>query len=179
MIPDKFIEYALAEGFYSAAVIDTKDIVFDPSFRPYCEENLCGQYNANYTCPPICGTTEEMKQKILSHKHAVVLQTKWNISDYTDRNAIKHAKGEHNDASIRLAKQMRADGYDGFIVGASGCALCSPCAMTENKPCRFPNFAFSCMSAYCIFVRLLAEHCGMEYSCADGRLAFFGMYVFD
>ena len=120
-----------------------------------------------------------MKQKILSHKHAVVLQTKWNISDYTDKNAIKHAKGEHNDASIRLAKQMRADGYDGFIVGASGCALCAPCAMTENKPCRFPDFAFSCMSAYCIFVRLLAEHCGMEYSCADGRLAFFGMYVFD
>ena len=158
MTKEKFIDYALAEGFTSAALIDTKDIVFDPSFRPYCEENLCGQYNANYTCPPVCGTPEEMKQKILSHKHA---------------------KGEHNEASIRLAKQMRADGYDGFIVGASGCALCSPCAMTEDKPCRFPDLAFSCMSAYCIFVRLLAEHCGMEYSCEDGRLAFFGMYVFD
>ena len=65
MTKDKFIDYALAEGFTSAALIDTKDIVFDPSFRPYCEENLCGQYNANYTCPPVCGTPEEMKQKIL------------------------------------------------------------------------------------------------------------------
>lgn len=179
MTKDIIINYALAEGFTYAAVIETKDIVFDPSFRPYCEENLCGQYNANYTCPPACGTTEEMKQKILSHKHAIVLQTKWDITDYTDKAAIKHAKSEHNEASIRLAKQMRANGYDGFIVGASGCALCSPCAMTENKSCRFPEFAFSCMSAYCIFVRPLAEHCGMEYSCEDGRLVFFGMYVFD
>ena len=40
MTKDKFIDYALAEGFYSAAVIDTKDIVFDPSFRPYCEEDI-------------------------------------------------------------------------------------------------------------------------------------------
>ena len=37
----------------------------------------------------------------------------------------------------------------------------------------------SCMSAYCIFVRRLAEQCGMEYDCGPGLLAFFGMYVFD
>lgn len=176
---EQFIEYAVAEGFSDAAVIDTSEIVFDPSFRPYCEENLCGQYDANYTCPPICGTPEEMKQKILSHKKAIVLQSIWEISDYTDKDAIKHAKKEHNAATIRLAKRMRAENHNGFLVGASGCALCSPCAITENQPCRFPDLAFSCMSAYCIFVRLLSESCHMSYVCEDGLLAFFGMYVFD
>ena len=39
------------KAFSAAAVVDTADIVFDPSFRPYCEENLCGQYGANYSCP--------------------------------------------------------------------------------------------------------------------------------
>lgn len=73
MTPDKFIEYALAEGFYSATVIDTKDIVFDPSFRPYCEENLCGQYNANYTCPPICGTTIPINIPRVKSRGAVIL----------------------------------------------------------------------------------------------------------
>lgn len=176
---DEMIEHAVNEGFADAAVIDTSEIVFDPSFRPYCEENLCGQYGVNYTCPPICGTPEEMKQKILSHKKAIVLQSVWEISDYTDKDAIKHAKKEHNAATIRLAKKMRADAHEGFLVGASGCALCSPCAVTEQKPCRFPEFAFSCMSAYCIFVRLLAEKCNMTYACENGLLAFFGMYVFD
>ena len=64
-------------------------------------------------------------------------------------------------------------------MGASGCALCSPCALKEGKPCAFPDLRYSCMSAYCIFVRKLAERCGMEYDCGEGLLAFFGMYVFD
>ena len=34
------IDIALGEGFADAAIIDTADIVFDASFRPYCEENL-------------------------------------------------------------------------------------------------------------------------------------------
>ena len=38
---------------------------------------------------------------------------------------------------------------------------------------------YSCMSAYCIFVQKLAEHCGIDYDCGSGLLAFFGMYVFD
>ena len=49
----------------------------------------------------------------------------------------------------------------------------------EKKPCRYPDLYYSCMSAYCIFVRRLAEQCGMEYDCGPGLLAFFGMYVFD
>lgn len=50
------IDMALKEGFSDAALVDTDDIVFDASFRSYCEENLCGQYGANYSCPPSCGT---------------------------------------------------------------------------------------------------------------------------
>ena len=175
----KMIQYAVEEGFAAAAIVDTGDIVFDPSFRPYCEENLCGQYGANYSCPPDCGSPEAMKQKVLARKKALVLQTIWEISDYSDISAIKHAKGAHNASEIRLIKRLRDEGIDGFIVGASGCALCSPCAQTLGEPCRFPDLQYSCMSAYCIFVKNLADQCGMEYNCGDGLLAFFGMYVFD
>jgi hypothetical protein len=35
------------------------------------------------------------------------------------------------------------------------------------------------MSAYCVFVKKLADHCGMEYDCGEGLLGLFGMYVFD
>lgn len=179
MTHEEMIRYAVEEGFAAAAVVDTGDIVFDPSFRPYCEENLCGQYGANYSCPPDCGSPEAMKQKVLRHKKALVLQTIWEISDYSDMPAIKQAKGAHNAAEIRLVKRLRSEGCDGLIVGASGCALCTPCAQTLGEPCRFPDLQYSCMSAYCIFVKKLADKCGMEYNCGDGLLAFFGMYVFD
>ena len=179
MLEKDMIQYAIEEGFSAAEIVNTEDIVFDFSFRPYCEENLCGQYGANYSCPPDCGSPEAMKQRILAHKKALVLQTIWEISDYSDMTLIKPAKASHNASEIRLVKRLRAEGCDGFIVGASGCALCSPCAQTLGEPCRFPEYQYSCMSAYCIFVKKLADKCDMEYDCGDGLLAFFGMYVFD
>jgi predicted metal-binding protein len=179
MTEAEMIQCAIDVGFAAAAIVDTTQIVFDPAFRPYCEENLCGQYGANYSCPPDCGSPEAMKQRVLAHKKALVLQTIWEISDYTDKPAIKQAKGAHNAAQIRLAKRVRKEGIDGFLVGASGCALCTPCAAKVGEPCRFPDLQYSCMSAYCIFVKQLCDHCGLEYDCGSGLLGFFGLFVTD
>ena len=176
---EEMTSMAAEEGFAAAVVTDTKDIPFDPSFRPLCAENLCGKYGANYSCPPDCGTPDEMRARIQAHRHALVLQTIWHIADYSDSKAIKAAKKEHNAATLRLLGRLRRADVPGFPVGASGCALCETCAITEKKPCRYPDLYYSCMSAYCIFVRRLAEQCGMEYDCGPGLLAFFGMYVFD
>lgn len=178
MTEEEMIAAAVAEGFAGAAVIDTEKIVFDAMFRPFCQENLCGQYGVNHSCPPSCGTPEEMKQRILSHKKALVLQTMWEISDYEDKEAIKQAKRGHNLASIRLMKQLRSQGCPGFLVGASGCALCTPCTLQNGGECAFPDLQYSCMSAYCIFVKKLADACGLEYTPGDGLTAFFGMYVY-
>lgn len=176
---EEMTSMAAEEGFAAAVVTDTKDIPFDPSFRPLCAENLCGKYGVNYSCPPDCGTPDEMRARIQAHRHALVLQTIWEIADYSDSKAIKAAKKEHNAATLRLLGRLRRADVPGFPVGASGCALCETCAITEKKPCRYPDLYYSCMSAYCIFVRRLAEQCGMEYDCGPGLLAFFGMYVFD
>lgn len=178
MTEAEMIALAVEEGFANAAIVDTKDIVFDPSFRPYCEENLCGQYGVNYSCPPDCGTPEEMKARILAHKRALVLQTMWQVRDYADAPVIKQAKKGHNAAELKVVKALREAGHDGVIVGASGCALCSPCAMGQGLPCKYPQLRYSCMSAYCIFVKKLADVCGMEYDCGEGLLALFGMYAF-
>lgn len=179
MTYEQMIQAAYGEGFSAAELIDTNDIVFDPAFRPYCEENLCGQYGVNYACPPVCGTVEEMKSRVLRHKKALVLQSIWQVTDYGDVPAIKQAKKAHNAAQLRLVEKLREEGHDGLIVGASGCALCSPCAMVEGLPCKFPQYRYSCMSAYCIFVKKLADSCKMEYDCGEGLLALFGMYTFD
>ena len=43
----KLLETALEMGFANAALMNTKDLVFMPTFRPLCEENLCGKYAVN------------------------------------------------------------------------------------------------------------------------------------
>lgn len=175
----EMIDLAATEGFSAAQVVDTRKIVFDPSFRPYCEENLCGQYGVNYACPPDCGSPDEMKQRILAHHHCLLLQTMHQVEDYSDKAAAKAAKRSHNAASLRLMQQLREKGVPGFMVGSGGCALCQPCRKKENLPCTFPELQYSCMSAYCIFVKKLADEAGVEYDCGPGLLALFGLYVFD
>lgn len=67
-----------------------------------------------------------MKQKVLAHKKALVLQSIWQLESYTDTPAIKKGKSGHNTAAIRLMKRCRDEGCDGFLVGASGCACVPP-----------------------------------------------------
>ena len=100
----------------------------------------------------------------------------WDIDDPMDEAQTKPAKGTHN----RMTRELidRAD-RPGLMVGSGGCSLCAPCAITEGKPCRFPDKRYSCMSAYCIFVQEMAAFCGMEYDCGPGVVAFFSMFCFD
>ena len=179
MTEQELTAYALGLGFADAKIAATEDLVFDPSFRPYCAENLCGQYGVNYTCPPGCGSPEEMKEKIIRHKKALVMESLWDVKDYSDQAAIKKGKASHNHWQIQVLKEARSRGTDGFLVGASGCSLCSPCRMKAGEPCCFPDLRWSCMSAYCIFVRKLADLCGMEYDPGPGLVTFYGMFVFD
>ena len=174
----EMIQHALAAGFSAAAVIPMENVVFDPSFRPYCEENLCGHYGANYSCPPDCGAPEEMECRMKAYQHALVFQTKWDISDYRDVRSIKAAKNSHNQGMLHIIERMKQDGYHGLMAGASSCTLCERCTILDGQSCRDPENRFSCLSAYCIFVKKLAEECNMEYTCADGKLAFFGLYAF-
>ena len=176
---EEMVRMAEEAGFAGAALVDTKDIPFEPGFLVCCEENLCGKYGVNYACPPDCGTPQQMAARITAHRHALVLQTIWEIDDPMDNAKVKPAKAAHNRMERALIDRLQEKWPGGFMVGAIGCSLCETCAITEGKPCRFPALKFSCMSAYCIFVRELAERCGLEYDCGSGLVALFGLYVFD
>lgn len=76
-----------------------------------------------------------MRDRVLKHKRAVVLQTMWEMPDLHDFNAIKLAKQKHNAAMFRLIKNLRDKNIDEFMIGASFCNLCDVCAVEENKPC--------------------------------------------
>ena len=151
------IEEAKALGFSDAAVISTDQLVFVPEYRVFCEDNLCGNYDKNPACPPQSGTVEEMKEHALKYEKTLILQTMQDgLMDY------KKAKLAHNKLTEQLAEKMKEEGITDLLIMSAG-----------------PYKHNSCMSAYCIFVKKLADKCGMEYTCGDGLIAFFGMYVFD
>lgn len=173
----EFLKLAEEAGF-SAALISTSEIVVNPEFRPYCEENRCGKYNANYSCPPDCGSVEEVQERLASGKRALALQTIWEIGSYENKQAIQDSKKAHNAAILRLTEKLRQAGVHGFCLGYGGCPICDPCKRLSNEPCAHPDKKISCMSAYCIDVAKLAEKCNLEFAWVPEKLFLFGMFVF-
>lgn len=174
---EKLLNLAKEEGFY-AAIIPAADVPVDPKFRDFCAQNLCGQYGANYSCPPDCGSVADLHQTILAQEKALVISTIWDIESFENKAAIQHAKRTHNAAVLRLMEKVKAAGCQGFCTGYNGCPLCDPCKRTENLPCAHPDKRISCMSAYCIDVAKLADRCGLEFGWITGKLFLFGLIAY-
>ena len=166
------------EAGFSASFTTPDQVLINPDFRSFCEENRCGKYNANYSCPPDCGTVEELHEKLLSEDIVMVVQTIKENVDKTDKEQIIKIRTAHNAAILRLMKKFKELGYSGFCAGYSGCSLCNPCKRVTNEPCTYPELRISCMSAYCVDVANLAEKCNLEFSWEPDKLFLFGMLAF-
>lgn len=174
---NELLSAARAAGF-DAAVIGTGEIVFDPGFRVYCAENRCGQYGANWSCPPDCGEFETMREALLAFDHALVVHTVWSIDGYQDYEAIRAVKRRHNQAMLDLCARLRSGGTACRMGGASHCTLCEPCARTLGEPCRDEENRFSCLSAYCIHVAKLAEAAGIDFFWSEQKMNLYGLIAF-
>ena len=67
-----YTERAKQLGFSAAAVMDTKNLVFKPEYRVFCEENRCGNYDRNPACPPESGSVEETKHLSYRQRKAMI-----------------------------------------------------------------------------------------------------------
>ena len=167
---------AKSKGFTNAAVIPADRLVFDPSLRKYCQDNLCGNYGKNCSCPPACGTPQEMKQRTESYRQAWIFQTIAEV-DWRDTEALKTVRSQHNARSRELLRELEQGGESGLAMLAGPCSACGTCAGAEGKPCAFPEKQVSCISAYCMSAEKMAEEAGLPYWCGEGKVAFFSLYL--
>lgn len=181
MEKDRVIALAKEAGFAAAEVISTNDLKFAHEFRKYCEDNACGNYNRNYGCPPYCGTPQEMEDKVMKYRQAVVFQSKTPVEDVLDNSVTKKIKKKHTQMTMKTMEALREHGLimDGMPIMAGPCNLCDTCGMPEGKPCIHEQKRFSCLSAYCVDAVALAQTCGMEMKWNGDVVSFFSLYLFD
>lgn len=147
-------------GFSDTSSIPVYQIKFVPEYRKYCEDNVCGNYDKLPTCPPGCGTFEQLREKVMAYETAFVMKTLWTVEDFQDSKAFKEMKFQHNKITKELVHQAGEQGIFGHTITAG------------------PTVNTSCISAYCIDVSELAKTCSMEYFCGDNRVAFFSMFCY-
>lgn len=177
MTKQNFLDLAKEEGFL-AAMLSPTEIPVDVKFRAFCEQNICGRYGANYSCPPDCGEPEELHGRLLAEQSILVVETIWDIDGYEDKDIIRKVKAAHNAAVLRLMAKLKRSGYSGICTGYNGCPLCEPCKRVENQPCAYPELRISCMSAYCIDVAELATRSGLPFAWDPAKLHLFGLIAF-
>ena len=153
------VKEAIFLGFSGAAVMDTKELVFVPEYRTFCEENLCGCYNVNPACPPESGTAEEMKQRALQYEKTLVLQTMQ--EDMHDSAQYKKDKLLQNKMTEELAEKMKAEGKTDILIMSAG-----------------PYKHNSCMSAYCVDAQKMADAVGMQCWTNDGKFRYFSQILY-
>ena len=50
MTEAEMIALAESQGFEKVAILNTSQLKIVQEYRKYCEQNLCGNYDANYGC---------------------------------------------------------------------------------------------------------------------------------
>ncbi len=174
MRKEEIIQEAYRIGFDQVQMLPASEVHYRPEFRKYCEMNYCGNYGNNYSCPPACGTPEEMEARTRDYDTVLVLQTITPVKDILDDDETKPIKLRHNAMTWSLIEEIAGWLGECLPAMAGPCGLCSPCALTLGEDCRFPEKKASCLSAYCIKVDDLAQACGMSYWC-EGKVAFFSL----
>lgn len=165
-------------GAHKAGSIEVSKIPFDKELRKSCELNYCGNYNKNWTCPPLLGEAEDLIARAKKYKTAFVYQTVSKIEDSFDYEGMVAALNRHKQVSEKITEYIKERINGGFLqLSAGGCLVCEICAAKENKPCRYPDKAVASLEAYCIYVSKLAELCKMNYINGQNTVTYFGAYL--
>ncbi|MCQ2406313.1 MAG: DUF2284 domain-containing protein [Oscillospiraceae bacterium] len=181
MKTEERIALALGCGFHAVSYLRTEDIPTEPSFRKFCEENSCGNYNANYACPPYCGSPEEMRAKIDRYKNAIVLKSYYPGQNAMDGELTKALKKKHTEMTFSLVSEIekaRGEKEDFNLIMSGPCGICSPCKCSSGEPCPAPEKHFSCLSAYCVDASKLAEKAGMPLSWSTDSVSLLSVYLY-
>lgn len=169
------VNLCLQMGASKAEEISVEKLVFMPELRALCEQNACGWFARNYTCPPFVGEAGGLIAKIKSFQKAVIWQNVYRIADSFDFEGMMEAQAKHNTMTIEIAQKVYAElgRKNVLVLKAGGCALCNACAAQTNEPCRHPDDALSSLEAYCINVSKLEEVSDMKYINGKNTVTYF------
>ena len=92
----KLMTLAAENGFSHAAPVDMNALTPRREVREMCRADRCGQRNANWACPPGCGTLKDAAAAMGRFDAGVLVQTTGTLADdfdYEGMEAIQRRRG--------------------------------------------------------------------------------------
>ncbi len=174
-MPDLQEVLTLAEeiGFSHADPLDLAALVFRPEVRNMCADNRCGNYGRTWTCPPGCGTLEEITEKAARYSLGVILQSTGILEDKFDVETMMETGRLQAERFDTIVPRVRVLFPDCLPMSAGGCSRCRPCTYPD-APCRFPDLAFPSMEAYGLVVADVCKASGVPYYYGPETITYTG-----
>ena len=153
---------ALGSGFTHAVPLDPTTISLRQEVRDMCK-NGCQQYARRWSCPPGCGSLNELREMICHYKKGILVQTVTELEDEFDWDGMIKAQNRHQEHFHLFLEKLCAFNPEFLPLGTGCCMICKTCSYPD-APCRFPQKRISSMEA-----------CGMVVSevCRQNRLKYY------
>ncbi len=149
-------------GFDHAGPLKVPALKFDPRVRDMCSADLCCNYGRCWTCPPHCGTLEEISAKAARYHRGILLQSTGQLEDDFDVDTMLETEKLHKQRFLEFTAKVRELYPDCLPMGAGACGQCGACTCPD-APCRFPNLAIPSMEAYGLVVSQVCIDSGIPY----------------
>ena len=149
-------------GFSHAGVVKAEHLVFLPEVREMCAADRCQSYGKRWTCPPYCGSLEEISLRAKAYHWGVLVQSTGQMEDDFDVEMMMETEGLQKERFTKLVEALKEQWPNCLPMSAGTCTLCRTCTCPD-APCRFPDRAVPSMEAYGLFVSDVCEKSGLPY----------------
>ena len=171
MTLEELEKLATEAGFDFVQPLNMNSLEFMPEVRDMCADGKCTAYGTRWTCPPACGTLEEMREKVKNFSQGVLVQSVAQMEDEFDIETIQECAQAHKERFDKLTGEILDMKLPAMFMGTGGCRICKKCTYPD-APCRFPNKAFPSMEACGLLVSKVCTDSGLAYNHGQNTLAY-------
>lgn len=158
-------------GFTHQAVVRRDALILYPEVREMCSADRCKNYGKSWSCPPACGSLEDMEKTLHDYSCGLLVQTTGQMNDHFDLQVIHAAEERHRKMFDTLVRQARILLPGCLPLGSGGCRRCHQCTY-PNRPCRHPDKVYPSMEAVGLWVSDVCKHSGLEYYYGSDTLTY-------
>ncbi|MDD5397521.1 MAG: DUF2284 domain-containing protein [Dehalococcoidia bacterium] len=172
-------EFANQLGLETCLEFRAEILTPEERIRAFCLENKCGNYGANYMCPPHVGSLQQIRDKLKKYQRGVLLRYSKPLDVRGDREGVLQTRVDFHNKIIQVEEFLTGMGIHqvwGMIGGS--CGLCDVCGAKEGSPCPYPDKARPSLEAIAVDVLALLDKLGLDSGFHADRITWTGCIIF-
>lgn len=162
MTDRELLKLAQECGFEHVGLLNMDCLEFNPAVRDMCAADRCHAYNRCWTCPPGCGTLEEIAAQAAAYHRGILVQSTGEMEDDFDIETMMDTEKLQKERFLKFVTAVRERYPDCLPMAAGACTICKECTYPD-APCRFPKKAIPSMEAYGLVVSQVCEGSDLPY----------------